>query len=255
MNNSSMRSVRILLLAMATIATASYPAMAQVALKASSFATDSKAPVADAGTPAASETKPEASGLRQRARYALRAGDTVTLDYRYTPEYNQTVVVQPDGFVNLNIVGEAHIAGMTLEQFHTLALDRASTRLNKPEINVTLKEFEKPFFVVSGEVDKPGRFDFYEKTTALQAVMIAGGFKGSAQQSDVYIFRRVNGDLAEVHKVNLHNMKKTGDLERDLVLEPGDMVLVPASKLEHFSRFIKATNLSLYFNPLESGLF
>jgi polysaccharide export outer membrane protein len=227
---------------------------AQVTLKPSSFATDSKAPVSSSSAPdaAAAASSP---ALHTRARYALRAGDTVTLDYRYTPEYNQTVTIQPDGFVNLTIVGEQHIAGMTLEQFHTLVVERAGAKLNQPEVNVTLKEFEKPFFVVSGEVDKPGRFDFYEKTTALQAVMLAGGFKGSAQQSDVYIFRRVNGDLAEVHKINLHKVKKNADLEKDMVLEPGDMVLVPRNKLENLARFMKATNLAVYFNPLETGLY
>lgn len=188
--------------------------------------------------------------LQQRPRYALRAGDTVTLDYRYTPEYNQTVTIQPDGYVNLDIVGELRIAGMTLDQVHAAVVERASARLNKPEVNVTLKEFEKPYIVVAGEVEKPGRFDFYDKTTALQAVLLAGGFKGSAQQTRVYIFRRVNGDLAEVHQLNLHKVRSSRDLERDLALEPGDMLLVPPSKLEHISRFIKATNLSLYFDPL-----
>ncbi|SNT06456.1 polysaccharide export outer membrane protein [Granulicella rosea] len=188
--------------------------------------------------------------LQTRPRYALRAGDTVTFDYRYTPEYNQTVTIQPDGFVNLNIVGDMRLAGMTLDQVHALVVERASARLNKPEVTVTLKEFEHPYIVVAGEVDKPGRFDFYEKTTAMQAVLLAGGFKEEAQQSDIYVFRRVNGDLAEVHKINLHKLRTSKDLERDLTLEPGDMVLVPPNKLAHISRFIKATNLSLYFDPL-----
>jgi polysaccharide export outer membrane protein len=192
--------------------------------------------------------------LHTRERYTLRAGDTVSLAYRFTPEYNQTVTLQPDGFVNLDIVGEVRIAGMTLQQVHDLIVERAGKRLNQPEVNVSLKEFEKPYIVVAGEVDKPGRFDYYEKTTAMQAVLLAGGFKGSAEQSTVYVFRKVNGDLAEVHKLNLHRMRGTRDLERDLALEPGDMILVPANKLEHVARFVKATNLSLYFNPLQYGL-
>ena len=188
--------------------------------------------------------------LHARERYTLRSGDTVSIEYRFTPEYNQTVTLQPDGFVNLQIVGDVRIAGLTLDQVHELIVERAGKRLNQPEVNISLKEFEKPYIVVAGEVDKPGRFDYYEKTTALQAVLLAGGFKGSAQQTTVYVFRKVNGDLAEVHKLDLHKMRGTSDLERDLALEPGDMILVPANKLEHIARFVKATNLGLYFNPL-----
>ncbi len=40
-----------------------------------------------------------------------------------------------------------------------------------------------------------------------------------------------------------------------MVLEPGDMVLVPRNKLENLARFMKSTNLAVYFNPLETGLY
>jgi polysaccharide export outer membrane protein len=192
--------------------------------------------------------------LDARARYALRAGDVITIDYRFTPEFNQTVTIRPDGFVDLTLIGEAHVAGLTLADVHTLVMQRVSAHLKDPEVNVSLKEFERPYVVVAGEVDHPGRFDFYEKTTALQAVLLAGGIKSSGQQSDVYVFRRVDGGLAEVHHLNLKNVKHNADLERDLVLQPGDMILVPRNKLENVSRFVKVLNLGIYFDPLTYAL-
>jgi polysaccharide export outer membrane protein len=129
-------------------------------------------------------------------------------------------------------------------------VQKASLRLKSPELNVVLKEFERPYIAVSGEVDKPGKIDFYENTTALQAVMMAGGFKETAQESQVIIFRRVNNDLSKVIQLNLHNVKKTADLEHDMVLEPGDIILVPRNKLQNVARFIKATNIGLYLDPL-----
>ncbi len=85
-------------------------------------------------------------------------------------------------------------------------------------------------------------------------MLLAGGYKDSAQQSDVYVFRRVDGGLAEVHTLNLKKIRKGKDLERDLVLEPGDMILVPRNKLENMARFIKAANLGVYFDPLTYAL-
>jgi polysaccharide export outer membrane protein len=187
--------------------------------------------------------------LHERQRYILHAGDVVSLNYRYTPEFNQTVTIQPDGYVTLAIVGDIKIAGLTMDEVHDRIIKIASGRLNNPELDITLKDFEHPYVVVAGEVDKPGKIELRENTTALQAVMLAGGFKDSAKDTKVILFRRINGDMAEVRKLDLHNVRKTSDLERDTELQPGDMLLVTRNKMEHLSRFMKASNLGVYFNP------
>jgi len=187
--------------------------------------------------------------LHQRVRYKLHSGDVITLDYRYTPEFNQTVTIQPDGYVTLNIVGDVKVADLTLDEVHDQILKMATSRLNHPELNLTLKDFEHPSIVVAGEVAKPGKFELREDTTALQAVMLAGGFKDSARDTNVVLFRRINGQMAEVRQLNLHNVRQTSDLEKDMMLQPGDMLLVTRNKLEHLSRIMKATNLGLYFDP------
>jgi polysaccharide biosynthesis/export protein len=187
--------------------------------------------------------------LHRRPEYTLHVGDVIVLNYRYTPEFNQTVTVQPDGYINLNIVGNIKVAGSTIEAMHDQIVNQASRRLNNPELTVTLKEFQQPYVVVAGEVERPGKIDLHDNTTALQAVMLAGGFKDSARDTHVVLFRRINGDTAEVRQLDLHNIKKHADLERDTELEPGDMLLVTRNKMEHLSRFMKAANLGVYFNP------
>jgi polysaccharide export outer membrane protein len=187
--------------------------------------------------------------LHNRPVYTFHTGDVFALNYRYTPEFNQTVTVQPDGSVNLNVVGQLNVTGLSVNQLHQRIIDLASARLNHPELTITLEHFEAPYFVVAGEVEHPGKFDLNDNTTALQAVMLAGGFKDSARDTQVLLFRRINADEAEVHRLDLHNVKKHADLERDAELEPGDMLLVTRNKMEHLSRFMKASNLGVYFNP------
>lgn len=187
--------------------------------------------------------------LHQRQNYTLHVGDVISLEYRLTPEFNETVTVQPDGHVNLQIVGDLAVAGLTMEQVHDKIVSLASSQLNNPELAITLKQFEQPYVVVAGEVAKPGKIDLRDNTTALQAVMLAGGFKDSARDTQVILFRHINGDMAEVRKLDLHNIKKQSQLEQDTELEPGDMLLVTRNKMEHLSRFMKASNLGVYFNP------
>jgi len=187
--------------------------------------------------------------LHHRPIYTLHIGDVIALSYRLTPEFNQTVTVQPDGCVDLEVVGSVKVSGLTLDQAHNKIVKIASNELNHPELAITLKQFQQPYVVVAGEVAKPGKIEIHENTTALQAVMLAGGFMPSARDTQVILFRHINGDMAEVRRLNLHNIKKQVQLERDIDLEPGDMLLVTRNKLAHLSRFMKAANLGVYFNP------
>jgi polysaccharide biosynthesis/export protein len=188
--------------------------------------------------------------LHHRERYTLRAGDLLELQYRYTPELNQTVTVLPDGYVNLNLIGDLRVSGLTLAQAHDLILDKIRARLNDPELNLILKEFQKPYVVVAGEVGRPGRLDLREDTTAMQAILLSGGFTQAAQTGQVLLFRKINTEEAEIRVLHLSKLRTTADLERDIVLQPGDMLLVPRDKVEKVARFIKLANIGMYFNPL-----
>lgn len=189
--------------------------------------------------------------LRSRPQYTLRAGDVVELQYRYTPELNQTVSVLPDGFVNLNLVGNVKVSDLTLDQAHDVIVQKAKARLNDPELNLILREFQHPYVVVAGQVTTPGKIELRENTTAMQAILLAGGFLASAQSGQVLLFRKINSDTAEVKVLKLTNIHKTAQLERDAQLEPGDMLLVPRNKLEKISRYMKLFNIGAYINPLD----
>jgi polysaccharide biosynthesis/export protein len=191
--------------------------------------------------------------LVTRARYKIQAGDKFDVSYRYTPELNQAVTVEPDGFVNLDPAGTIKVSGLTLEQATELITGLASKHLHDPKVTLTLKEFHKPYYVVAGEVKHPGRFDMDQPTTALQAVLVAGGMDTTARSSQVILFRRINADDDEVHVLDLHNIKKRSDLEHDIMLEPGDMLLIPRDRIAKMDRIIKATNIGLYLNPAQLG--
>jgi polysaccharide biosynthesis/export protein len=189
--------------------------------------------------------------LRSRPQYTLRAGDVVELQYRYTPELNQTVTVLPDGFVNLNLVGNVKVSDLTVDQAHDVIVQKAKARLNDPELNLILREFQHPYVVVAGQVTTPGKIELRENTTAMQAILLAGGFLASAQSGQVLLFRKINSDTAEVKVLKLTNIHKTDQLERDAQLEPGDMLLVPRNKVEKISRYMKLFNIGAYINPLD----
>jgi polysaccharide export outer membrane protein len=182
-------------------------------------------------------------------RYRLQPGDVLEIQFRYSPEFNQTVTVQPDGYITLEVGGDLKIAGLTVEQTRQAILRQASTRLQDPIATVLLKEFQKPYFVVAGEVANPGQKEMRERVTALQAIMLAGGPKETAKSSQIIVFRQINSDYAEVKVLNLKNIKRTRDLENDLTLRAGDMVYVPRDKLSKVERFMKIASVMALMAP------
>jgi polysaccharide export outer membrane protein len=193
---------------------------------------------------------PTLGSFGNQERYVLHPGDVLDVQYRYTPEFNQTVTVQPDGFISLEIGGDLKVSGRNLEQVRNVILTKARTRLASPELIVVLKEFQKPYVVVAGEVVQPGKFEMREQLTALQAVLLAGGFKDSAKSSQILVFRKLNADMAEVKSLNFKTLKRTSDLENDLTLQAGDMILVPRNRISKIEHYVRIASLATFLNPL-----
>ena len=184
------------------------------------------------------------------SRYQLHPGDSLAIIFPLTPEFNQpTVAVQPDGYVTLQGVGEVPAAGKTLPEFRQL-LQEAYAKIVSPQaITVELKDFEKPYFLVGGEVGHPGKFELRSDTTVAGAVAIAGGFKDSSKHSQVLLFRRVSDEWMEAKILDMKKMLASGNLSEDPHLRPGDMIYVPKNALSKIKPFLPVPGVGMYWNP------
>jgi polysaccharide export outer membrane protein len=186
----------------------------------------------------------------RNARYRLQPNDVVEIHYRYTPEFDQTVSIQPDGFVSVKLIGEVKLGGLSLDGVKTLLVEKSSARLRDPEISLVLKEFEKPHFVVAGEVANPGRFEIRGTISALEAVAMAGGLKSSAKQSQAILYRKVSSETAETRVVNLKRIATVAGMPEDIELRSGDLLFVPQSRISKIERFVKWGSFGIYANPV-----
>ena len=184
------------------------------------------------------------------SRYRIQADDIIEIHYRYTPEFDQSVTVQPDGFVTLQIVGDVKLQGLSLEQAKTALTDKAKLRLKDPEMTLILKDFEKPYFVVAGEVSTPGRYEMRGSLTAVQAIAVAGGFKTSAKHSQVLLFRRISADTGKTQILNLRAAMAAPDSEFNTEVRPGDVLIVPQNVVSKIERYVKWGSFGAYINPL-----
>ena len=182
-------------------------------------------------------------------RYQLHSADVLELSFPFTPEFNQTVTVQPDGFITLRSIEDIHVEGLTLPELSNSLRTAYARILHDPIINIELKDFEKPYFIVGGEVGHPGKFDLRGETSVAQAVAIAGGLKDSAKHSQIVLFHRVPEGWIQVKKVNLKKMLKDANLEEDAYLQPSDFLYVPKNGISKFQRFIPSSSMGVYANP------
>jgi polysaccharide export outer membrane protein len=190
--------------------------------QATNPATSSASPSADTGT---APSEPQFS--QRYPRYRVAPDDIMDVSFTFSPELNQTVTVQPDGFINLKEVGDIHVQDRTTTEVAELVHKAYANILHDPAITVVLKDFNKPSFIVGGEVHRPGKYDLRENMSVVQAVAVAGGFTEAAKHSEVWLYRRRPDDSVEVKKLNVKKMLAKGNLREDIRLQNGDTLFVP----------------------------
>lgn len=198
-------------------------------------------------------TRKQAEAPKEQASYRLHPGDQVVVNFRFTPEFNDEVTVQPDGHVQLKSAGDVNIDGMTVAEVHSRILAASASKLVDPEVTVSLKDFERPHIFVAGEVNTPGRQDLRAPITAMQAVLAAGGPKEDAAMGRVVLFRKINSEMSEVHILKLSSLKTSTRARNDMLLQPDDIVLVGHDHLQTIGRYIKTANLGVYLQPLSAS--
>lgn len=190
-------------------------------------------------------------GGEHRPLYRLRPSDVVEVTFTVAPEFNQTLTIQPDGYVSLKDAGLVNAQGLDLQEFREAVEKAYRGYLHDPEAAVMLKDFEHPYFIVGGEVGKPGKYELRSDTTVVEAVQIAGGFTPQSKHSQVVLFRRVNDDLVEARLLDVKRMLGARGLKEDAHLRPGDMVFVPQNTISKIARYLSRPSLSMYVSPTQ----
>jgi protein involved in polysaccharide export with SLBB domain len=210
---------------------------------------DNRQPGTVDGTRQGKVADPTPTVQRRNRRYAIQPSDTLELTFMLTPQFDQTVKVQPDGYITLRDVGDLRAAGYTLPELTNSIKTAYSKILRDPVISVDPMDFVKPYFVVGGQVGKPGKFDLRGNVTLTQAIAMAGGFTDAAKHSQVLLFRRVSDQWTEAKIINVKKMMKARKLQEDPELQPGDMLFVPKNALSKIKPFLPTSGLGAYYNP------
>jgi polysaccharide export outer membrane protein len=186
--------------------------------------------------------------LQQRnPRYRVMRDDILNISFPLSPELNQTVTIQPDGYITLLNAGSVFVQGMTVPEVTDTITKAYAKILHAPIINVNLQDFQKPFFVVTGQVAKPGQYDLRYDTTVSEAIAISGGLLPTAK-TQLLVYHRVSAGWMEVKKYNLKDFLNGKNINEDAEVKPGDMIFIPEKAITNFRKYVPYT-LGLYATP------
>jgi polysaccharide export outer membrane protein len=161
--------------------------------------------------------------------YSIGAGDSLGIMVWKEPTLSGSVRVRPDGFVTLPLVNELQVVGMTTAQLRKVLEDKYREYTVDPFVTIRIEGIASSEVFLIGQVGKPGAFPLQGNETLLQLLTRAGGLSIFADRSNLRIVRR-EGDKITEYIIDYDAILK-GDLKQDILLRPGDRIIVPEGTL------------------------
>jgi polysaccharide export outer membrane protein len=161
-----------------------------------------------------------------REPYTINPGDLLEISVWKEPDLQRQVLVRPDGAFSFPLSGDLVAVGRTVEDVRQELTERLSVFIPDLVVTVTVAEINGNKIFVIGQVRTPGEFVVNPRVDVIQALSIAGGMTPFAESNDIKILRRRNG-VQTILRFRYNDVIKGQNLEQNILLEVGDVVLVP----------------------------
>ncbi|WP_300556986.1 polysaccharide biosynthesis/export family protein [Maricaulis sp.] len=172
--------------------------------------------------------------------YRFFPGDSIVVTVHSAPELSTTTPIGPDGRVSLPLLGNVMVANRTDYEIAGVVADAyAQSVLVSPIVEVRRGDLGRQNIVVGGEVTNPGLVEMTGPVGALEAVMLAGGFRNTAARGEVVVLRRQPGGRLMMRVVNVRQALN-GRVDADQIqLRRHDLVFVPRSTVAEVTNFVE----------------
>jgi polysaccharide biosynthesis/export protein len=166
------------------------------------------------------------SALASDPGYRLSPEDIVNVTVWKEEGLQKDVLVRPDGAFSFPLVGDIQAAGRTAEEIRGEIAERLRKSINDPVVTVSVMKVAGYKIYVIGRVNRAGEFVAGRYIDVLQALSMAGGLTPYAAENDIKVLRKRNGK-EEVFEFQYADVRRGRNLEQNITLQGGDVVLVP----------------------------
>ncbi len=158
--------------------------------------------------------------------YHLQPGDTLLVSVWKEQDLSLEVIVRPDGKITFPLAGEVQAAGDSVEHLRSQITEKLKKYIPDPVVTVAISQLTGNIVYVIGKVNRPGQFAILRNVDVIQALSMAGGTSTYASLNKIKILRRSNGKLVAI-PFKYGEVEKGENLEQNIVLVAGDVVVVP----------------------------
>jgi polysaccharide biosynthesis/export protein len=158
--------------------------------------------------------------------YLIQASDILAISVWREEDLQAEVLVRPDGKFSFPLAGEVVAAAQTIEQVRADVVGKIEKYIPDPVVTVTLRQSLGNRIFVLGKVQRPGEFPLTQDLDVMQALALGGGLVTFADAKDISILRRTNGEQVAI-PFNYQEASYGTNLEQNVLLQPGDVVVVP----------------------------
>jgi polysaccharide export outer membrane protein len=158
--------------------------------------------------------------------YQIGPNDELNIYVWKEPELTRDVTVMSDGRITFPLIGEIMTRGRSVTEVQEVMADRLKKFIEAPEITVMVKASRSKVIYTIGKLNKPGPYSLTPDMTVLQALSTAGGFAEWAEEKSIIIVRR-EGDKEVKLPFNYKDVVFGKSLEQNILLKPGDTIVVP----------------------------
>jgi polysaccharide biosynthesis/export protein len=185
------------------------------------------AQAADASAAPAAGRPAAAAAPHPDAGYALQPGDVLTVTVWKETDLTGDALVRPDGGLSLPLAGDLVAAGKTVDELRQEITTRLKRYIPDPVVTVAAKAVYGNHIYVVGKVQKPGEFPVVRDVDVMQALALAGGMTPFAAENDIVILHRADNGTQQSLRFHYSSVARGKHLEQNIVLQPGDTVVVP----------------------------
>jgi polysaccharide export outer membrane protein len=168
----------------------------------------------------------------EETSFKIIAGDVLQVSVWKEDQLDREVLVLPDGDISFPLIGTVKVQGLTLEETQSLIKSKIKKFIPDATVTVSVKSALGHVVNVIGQVNKPGEFIINRRITVMQALSQAGGVTPYASEGNIFVIRHgSDGDKDISLPVPYDDLVDGDELDKDLVLEPGDVIVVPTAGL------------------------
>lgn len=163
---------------------------------------------------------------QESGAYLVQPSDVLVVSVWKEEDLQREVLVRPDGAFTFPLAGEIQAAGRTIAQIQAELVENIDTYIPEPVVTVSLLQSLGNKVFVLGKVNRPGEFPLTQDLDVMQALALGGGLATFADADKISILRREGGSQRAI-PFDYTDVEYGRSLEQNILLEPGDVVVVP----------------------------